>query len=450
MHRVAKRAVAVTVLAVLLLAGLSFFVAEYVSQAEKWVVFPGSPHVYDGGNIGTGTVTDRDGTLLLDMRQGRVYTDDSALRMAMLHWLGDRDGYISAPAIPHYSAQLAGFDLINGLYSFAGNRETAKLTLSAQVQKTALDALGEHRGTVAVYNYRTGEILCAVTTPTYDPDDVPDIAGDSSGRYEGVYLNRFTQSAYTPGSIFKIVTLAAALDCVDGIEQMQFTCTARREYGSDAITCERAHGTQSLKDAFCNSCNCAFAEISQLVGADTLYKYVKKFGVADSVSFDGITTAQGNFEKTDYAVSTAWSAIGQYTDLVNPCSYLTFVGAIAGGGSSSVPYLVQKAGSYRASTVSTGRIMSRDVAEKVREYMAYTVENKYGSENFPGLTVCAKTGTAEKDGEQISNGLFTGFVDSQQYPLAFFVCVEEGGYGRTACVPIASAVLAACVEEMSP
>ncbi|MBQ6832339.1 MAG: penicillin-binding protein [Oscillospiraceae bacterium] len=452
MNRVAKRAGAVILLVVLLLAGLTFFVTEYVMQAADWAVFPGSPHVYYAGNMGIGAVTDRDGILLLDMNDQREYSSSEAIRKSTLHWIGDENGNISAPAVPNYSSQMVGFDLVNGLYSYGGAGNVAELTLSASVQKTALEALGSYKGTVAVYNYKTGQLLCAVTTPTYDPLNEPDLENDPEGRYEGVYMNRFTQSAYTPGSIFKIVTLAAALEQIEGVEQMEFVCSGSQVYGVDQITCEDVHGTQSLKDAFCNSCNCAFAQLSGLLGQQALQDYVEKLRVTEPVSFDGITTVAGNYQAPAEPVNLAWSAIGQYTDLVNPCSFLTLMGAIAGGGEGAVPYVVEQVGNglsgYQAKTQYTQRVMSTEVAQIVQEYMRNNVLSKYGDDNFPGLTVCAKTGTGEMDGDRASNAMFAGFVTDAKYPLAFIVCVEEGGYGRATCVPIASAVLTACKEVL--
>lgn len=452
MNRVAGRAAAVILLAVLLLAGFAFFVAEFVMEAAEWAVFPGSPHVYYAGNMGTGVVTDRDGTLLLDMQEGRTYSSSEVIRRSTLHWVGDQSGNISAPAVPSYSSQIVGFDLLNGLYSYGSAGGVAKLTLSAKVQSVALEAMDGYKGTVAVYNYKTGEILCAVTTPTFDPMDPPDIENDPEGLYEGVYMNRFTQSAYTPGSIFKIVTLTAALDSLEDAQTMSFTCTGEQVYGVDRISCENVHGTQSLKEAFCNSCNCAFAQVADILGPQTLQRYGDKLGVTEAVSFDGITTVSGNYQAPEEPVSLAWSAIGQYTDLVNPCSFMTFMGAIAGGGQGAVPYVVAKAGDglsgYQAKTSYTDQIMDEELAALVQEYMRGNVINKYGDENFPGLTVCAKTGTAEMDGDQASNAMFAGFTLDEDYPFAFIVCVEEGGYGRATCVPIASRVLAACKEAM--
>ena len=450
MNRITKRTWIMGLFLLILLGGLLVFVFEYVTEAEKWVSFSGSPHLYNSSNIGCGSITDRSGELLLDISQGRTYSDSAATRKSTLHWLGDRKGYINAAAVSTYAGAMVGFDRINGVYDASGEGGTARLTLSAKVQNAALEAMGDRKGTVAVYNYKTGEILCALTTPTYDPENVPDIASDTAGAYDGVYLNRFVQSAYVPGSIFKIVTLSAALDCVPGIAEKTFTCRGKIEYGTEAVTCEKAHGTQTLKQAFANSCNCAFAQIAELVGRNNMVKYVEQFDVTKTLSFDGITTAAGNYDIADTAqVTFAWSCIGQHSDLVNPARYMTFMGAIAGGGVAVEPYLmehVENGGetTYQAKTKKTDRLMPESVANTVAEYMRNNVKTVYGDGNFGGLPVCAKSGTSQLGGGQKSNAMFAGFVDSEDYPLAFMVVVENGGYGSHTCVPILSKVLAAC------
>jgi len=438
------------VLIVVLLGGMLLFLGEYLTQARQWVAFTGSPHVYNNTNLGLGTITDRSGTVLLDIGEGRTYAGDAATRQSTLHWLGDRKGYINAAAVAAYAGEMAGFDIVNGIYDASGEGGRAQLTLSATVQNAALEAMAGRKGTVAVYNYKTGEILCALTTPTYDPDNVPDIEGDTSGEYEGVYLNRFLQSAYTPGSIFKIVTVAAALECVPGIEEQSFTCYGKLEYGTEAVTCETAHGKQNLKQAFANSCNCAFAQVAEKVGKKNMVAYVEKFGVTKELSFDGITTAKGNYDISETApVSFAWSCIGQHSDLVNPARYMSFMGSVAGGGEGVEPYLMARVSSggnttYEAKPRKTGRILSEQTAQKVRQYMRNNVQSVYGDWNFPGLSVCAKSGTSQLGGGQKSNAMFAGFVENAEYPLAFVVVVENGGYGSHTCVPILSKVLAAC------
>ena len=454
MNRITKRTWIMGLFLLLLLGGLLFFVWEYVTQAESWVSFSGSPHLYNSSNIGCGTITDRSGNLLLDISQGRTYSDDANTRKSTLHWLGDKKGFINASTVSTYAASMVGYDRINGVYNASDEGGNARLTLSAKVQNAALEAMGNRKGTVGVYNYKTGEILCALTTPTYDPENVPDIANDTTGAYDGVYLNRFLQSAYVPGSIFKIVTLSAALDCVPGIEDMTFPCRGKIEYGTEAVTCEKAHGTQTLKQAFANSCNCAFAQIAEKVGKNNMVKYVKQFQVAQKLSFDGSTTAAGNYDISNTApVSFAWSCIGQHSDLVNPARYMTFMGAIGGRGTAAEPYLMAKVTSggdttYEAKTKKTDRLMSESVADTVAAYMRNNVKTVYGDGNFGGLPVCAKSGTSQLGGDQKSNAMFAGFVDSEQYPLAFIVVVENGGYGSHTCVPVISKVLSACKAVM--
>ena len=443
MNKIAKRSAVALILCLVLLVGFGLFVWEYGANAADWVLFPGSPHVYTGGNIGCGTITDRDGNVLLSLSGDRVYTADSLLRQATVHYLGDRHGSVSAPSLAHYAQQIVSYDLLNGVYVYGSTGSTAQLTLSAKLQKAALTALGEKSGTVAIYNYETGALLCAVTSPTFDPDgEITEV--------DSMYLNRFTQGLYTPGSIFKIVTLASALEDDPTIQNRLFTCSGSVAYGPDKITCERPHGTQTLQSAFRNSCNCAFAQIAVSLGAEKMTAYAQKFGVADAVSFDGITTAKGRYDVSSGAsVHIAWSGVGQHTNLVNPCAYLTFVGAIAAGGQGVTPYLVQSVREgydtlYQAEGEAAQRIISEETAAILRDYLRSNVADKYGDENFAGLTVCAKTGTAEVGSDKKPNAMLTGFALDEEYPIAFIICVEDGGYGAQVCIPIAKEVLAAC------
>ena len=454
MHRVMKRTWVIHVFLLILLVGMGFFLCEYMTEAQRWVAATGSPHLYNNSNIGCGTITDRSGMVLLDISMERSYAEDKTTRKSTLHWLGDRKGFINAAAVSNYADEMAGYDKINGVYAATGEAGNAQLTLSAWVQNTALDALDGRKGTVAVYNYKTGEILCAVTGPTFDPDNVPDIAADDSGKYDGVYLNRFVQSAYVPGSIFKIVTLSAALENIPDITEQSFRCYGKIEYGTEAVTCETAHGNQSLERAFANSCNCAFAQIAEQLGKTNMVEAVKKYELTQSLSFDGITTAQGNYNVSDTApVTFAWSCIGQHSNLVNPARYMTFMGAIANGGSAAEPYIMAQVQNgeevtYEAEIHKTGRLMSEETADAVKAYMRKNTEWVYGDWNFPGLKVCAKSGTSQLGGGQKSNAMFAGFVDSEEYPLAFMVVVENGGYGSHTCVPILSKVLGVCKAVM--
>jgi peptidoglycan glycosyltransferase len=184
-----------------------------------------------------------------------------------------------------------------------------------------------------------------------------------------------------------------------------------------------------------------------------MVRSVRRFGVTEKLTFDGITTASGNFLSGESdRLSLCWSGIGQHKDLVNPARYLTFLGAIAAGGAGVEPYVVSHVRSdgqitYRARAHETGRLMSRATARMVSEMMRNNVVIKYGDHHFSGLTVCAKSGTAET-GSGETDALFAGFVTDDRYPLAFFVVVEEGGFGSQACIPVVARVLSVCKEVL--
>lgn len=452
MNRIAGRAWIALILVFALIGGMFFFLAEYLVKSEDWVLFSGSPHVYSNGKLADGMVLDRNGALLLDLSDGKTYAPNEELRKAMLHWVGDRQGNIRTAMLAEYAKEMVGFDRLNGVYTYAESPGRIQLTLSSQVQLAAAKALEGYRGSIAVYNYQTGEMICAVSAPNFDPENVPDIAGDTEGIYEGVYVNRFLQSAYTPGSIFKIATLAAAVECVPDILEHTFTCTGLYEIGTGDVSCEAAHGMQTLKETFANSCNCGFAQIVELIGAEKLARCMEQFGITDPVRFDGITTAKGNFDLSNaYGELLAWSGIGQHTDQVNPCAYMTFVGAIAAGGNGVNPHVVAQIrvgdnATYTAKTAKRERIMSQSTAVLLQDYMRNNVQSVYGDEHFPGLTVCAKTGTGEVGGDKKPNATMTGFVADEKYPFAFMIVVEEGGYGGVTCKPMIASVLAACKE----
>ena len=454
MKKVSGRAIFPLILAIVLLAGTVLLCVRYFVKAGEWVTFSGSPHVYTGVNLDGGVVTDRDGTLLLDSTDGRTYSADAVTRTATMHLLGDRYGYIQAPLLGSFADDMIGFDKINGLYGAEGTEANAALTLSAAAQTAAYQALGNYHGTVGVYNYKTGEILCAVTSPSYDPDNMPDIDADTSGAYDGVYVNRFFQAAYTPGSIFKIVTLAAAIETVPDWENLTFTCEGKTIIGGQEIICEGVHGTITLKQALAHSCNVAFGELAGKVGTKALMEYAEKLGLSESFECDGIPVKAGTVDLKDAdAGDLAWAGIGQYTDQVNALTFMRAMGRIAGGGTGAEPYLMAKITrgektAYEAKTETSSRALKAETAAKLTEYLRNNVATMYGDGQFGGLNVCAKSGTAEHEGET-ADAMFAGFCVDENCPLAFVVFVENGGSGSAVAAPIAAKVLQVCAAAIN-
>ena len=454
MKKVSGRAIFPLILAIVLLAGTVLLCVRYFAKADEWVTFSGSPHVYTGVNLDGGVVNDRDGTLLLDSTDGRTYSADAVTRTATMHLLGDRYGYIQAPLLGSFADDMIGFDKINGLYGAEGTEANAALTLSAAAQTAAYQALGNYHGTVGVYNYKTGEILCAVTSPSYDPDNMPDVDADTSGAYDGVYVNRFFQAAYTPGSIFKIVTLAAAIETVPDWENLTFTCEGKTIIGGQEIICEGVHGTITLKQALAHSCNVAFGELAGKVGTKALMEYAEKLGLSESFECDGIPVKAGTVDLKDAdAGDLAWAGIGQYTDQVNALTFMRAMGRIAGGGTGAEPYLMAKITrgektAYEAKTETSSRALKAETAAKLTEYLRNNVATMYGDWQFGGLNVCAKSGTAEHEGET-ADAMFAGFCVDENCPLAFVVFVENGGSGSAVAAPVAAKVLQVCAAAIN-
>ena len=453
MKKIERRAFVCLALALLLAAGLGVFLVRYFLDGGSWASSAFNRHLYNSsGELASGTVLDRDGDVLSEIVDGRrTYYDNATVRRATLHAVGDLQGNIGTGALNAFADKLTGYSLLNGAFG-AQRGNDLYLTIDARYNYTAYEALGGHAGTVAVYNYKTGEILCMVSAPSYDPLNVPEDI-ETSDRYEGAYLNRFLSSAFTPGSVYKTVTLTAALEEIPDLMEWTWTCEGSVQIGDETIVCSGTHGEQDIAAAFANSCNVAFALLAQELGADTLEKYTEQAGLTDSYSISGLPTARGSFDFdgiTDGQLG--WAGVGQYHDQVNPAALMVYMGAVANGGKAAEPYLmasIQKGEktTYTAKRSSTGRILEEATAKKLTEMMRYNVENIYGAWQFGDLNVCAKSGTAEQEG-QVANAMFAGFVQDADCPLAFVVFIENGGSGSAAAAPVAAQVLKACAAEI--
>jgi peptidoglycan glycosyltransferase len=415
-------------------------VYRYVVNGAQWAGFSGNKDVYSSGRLTRGAIYDRNGTLLYDAVTGS-YNEDSVIRTSTLHVVGDREGKIATSVQTEFGELLCGFSPITGT---SGDGNDLYLTVDAEINKVAYQAMGNYKGTVAVYNYLTGEIVCLVSTPSYDPDNVPTIT-DGDETYEGVYLNRFYSSTYTPGSTMKVVTLAAAIETLPDLYQQTFTCTGSTVIDGEVVNCAGVHGTQDIATAFANSCNVAFALLSDEIGGEALEQKVTEAGFLERHSVSGITTGAGYFALTGRDVDLAWAGIGQAEDLVNPCAMLRLMGAIANGGTPVEPRILgEKTGFLGISQTFSGetgeRIWSASTCEALKTMMRNNVVSHYGQDRFGSLNVCAKTGTAEV-GTTNPHSWFTGFVDDEENPYAFVVVVENSGSGSAVAGTVAATVL---------
>lgn len=144
-------------------------------------------------------------------------------------------------------------------------------------------------------------------------------------------MNRVLSSTFTPGSVFKVVTTAAAIEQLPDIFERSFTCTGSVKIGGDTITCPHAHGTMDFYSAFANSCNCVYAQLAVELGGETLERYARSAGLLESHDVSGIPTAAGSFDVGADDSNVGWSGVGQYDDLLNPCSLMMLMGCNRGG-----------------------------------------------------------------------------------------------------------------------
>lgn len=450
MKQVKQRTLLIYILVALFLAGLVVYCVRYVTQGSRWAAFSGNLSAYDGGVPALGQIMDRSGIVLYDAATGS-YNEDSALRRATLHAVGDKAGNISTSALQAFQKQLIGYDLLSGTTGGGGQ---VYLTLDSRLQTAAYQALDGHRGTIGVYNYKTGEILCMVSSPTFDPADPPQIE-DGDTRYDGVYLNRFLSSTFTPGSVFKVVTAAAALENLEDLTNRSFRCTGKVTIGGDTITCPYAHGSMDVYDAMARSCNCVFAQLASELGGSTLQQYAQQAGLLSAHSVSGIETAAGTYAVSDADSDVGWSGVGQYEDLVNPCSLMTMMGAIGGRGSAREPYLLEKVTTMSGGTRQTGssgtaQLWSADTCETLAKMLRGNVTETYGQSQFDDLPVCAKSGTAEVGQGKTPHSWFAGFVDSDDLPLAFVALAENGGGGADVAGRMAARVLLSARDVLAP
>lgn len=431
MKKINRRAFSVLLIAAFVIIGMSVYVLRYIDHGQDWALY------FSRANSGsTGELTDRNGLMLASFSATEnLFAQDADTRIANYHVTGDYWGRTGTGVLSNYWKDMQGFSLLTG--TTKAESSTLRLNIDAALNKTAYAALNGRKGAVLLCDYTTGELLCMVSSPSVDP-----MQGDAEPP-EGAYINRCFSAAFVPGSVFKLITAAAAIENLDNIDGRSFYCEGSYDIAGVEIKCSGTHYTQTFEQALSNSCNCAFAQIAVMLGQDTMIKYVKDYGFLDGHKLDGIPTAAGAYP-TEFVgdPELAWSGIGQSTDLVCPYSLLRFVSAVGNGGVLCEPRLI-----YSEKAPDKSRFMEAGTAKKLGQMMSYNVSAHYGGENrFPGLRLCAKTGTAEL-GDGTSHAWFAGFLSDEAHPYAFVVLIEQGGGGLSAAGTLANTLLQAAVSK---
>lgn len=446
MRTTGKRSVVLYILLALFAAGAIWLTISYFANGGKWAMQPYNAHLTSGS---LGEITDRSGNVLAKTVSGtRTYSDSETVRKALLHTVGDNNGYINTSVQATMRAKLSGYNPVTGITNtvLSSLGSSIQLTVDQDVCIAAYNALGDNNGTVMVYNYQTGDVLAKVSKPTFDPLAIPEDI-DENDAYKGAYLDKNLSASFPPGSIFKLVTQAAAAEKWSDWENREYTCEGAVTLGHSTITCLGTHGTITASQALGYSCNVYYALLARDLGTDALQSKAEQMGFNKSFTFGDVSAAKSTIDLKGAAENElGWAGVGQYTDLANPYHMLLLMGAIANDGTYTQPKLTQTADIFGAFTSDNRSLMSSTEAGQLKELMRSNVRDYYGISFPEGMEVCGKSGTAEVGGGKNPTCWFVGFSSNPSTPYAFVVVVEEGIGGIESAGSAAVAVMQAVAE----
>lgn len=365
------------------------------------------------------------------------------------------------------------------------------LTIDDRLQQVASEALGREKGSIVAVEPSTGKILAMVSYPTFDSNTVSENWEKlNSDDENSPLLNRATQGLYPPGSTFKIITAASALEISNTYMDFNFKCKGDAIFGNSILHCYngKAHGDVNMTSAFAKSCNGYFATVAEEIGNEQLIKTASDFGVNKDINFPL------EYKKSSFALAPdsggselAATAIGQGKTLASPLFMAMVTSAIANNGAMMQPYIVDHietpSGSVRNRTLPSKlfQVCDSSTAHKIADMMCEVVrsgtatnatfsvsgkaqvvnKDRVSSDSaitagaidieegrYSGkITVAAKTGTAENASGD-DHSWFVAFAPAEDPQIAVAVILENAGHGSKA-IPDAKKVMKTYIENLS-
>lgn len=354
----------------------------------------------------------------------------------------------------------------NALNSLAGISEpgnSVQLTIDSRIQRAAEQALAGRVGAIVALDPRSGAVLAWASAPTFDNTNIQAAieAANASGGADTSMYDRATLALYTPGSTFKVLTLASALE--NGLATLDTTYDSpgRMEIGgADVVSIgERGHGKISLAKAFALSSNTVFGQVADGLGAEKLVATARAFGYGQQLGLDFTTAASvmpNPKEMTEWEL--AWAGAGQpvgqghtpgpqATVMQNALMAAT----IANNGIAMNPYVVSQILAPDGTVLKTtrghslGQAVGSGTAEQVKQAMLDVVQNGTGSAAaIAGVKVAGKTGTAETNNAN-ANSTFVGFAPYDTPTVAIAVVIEQNAKGEESAAAVGGQVLRAAL-----
>ncbi len=373
--------------------------------------------------------------------------------------------------VSHRDATISG--LLNVILGGDARPRGLRLTIDDTLQQAAIEALGEEKGAIIAVDPRTGAVLASVSTPGFDPNELvgPDAAPAGSALEndpDQPLLHRTIAQTYPPGSTFKVITTAAALESgVAGpsteypdLEELELPNSTSTIHNYDESVC--TDGTEvTLEEAFVRSCNTTLAAVGMQVGADALSTTAEAFGFNEAIPYDLPVIPSAMPSADDYAddpAAIAQNALGQRDVRATPMQMALVAAAIANDGNIMIPFVVEDVFTHDGNIESTTeptlwrRAISPATAAVLSDLMEKVVISGTGrNAAVPDIRVAGKTGTAQVTGSA-PDVWFIGFAPVVPEPgerqIALAIVLEDGGsVGETASGGSVAAPIAASLIE---
>lgn len=327
-------------------------------------------------------------------------------------------------------------------------------TLDKNLQLASYEALGDQKGAIVALDPKTGEVLSMVSKPTFNPNDLENQWKQLSQDEETPFLNRATAGLYAPGSTFKVVTAASAIENISDVTTRTFNdegimyfneTTSLENYG------KIAHGQINLEEAFAFSSNVVFGSLALELGNDKLKNTAEKFYFNKEIPSQTLVLEDSRFPsyKKYEQGNIAQSGIGQSGVLASPMQMALVASTVANDGIMMEPNIVKEVIDKDGNTVSqvepkqAGEVISKETAEILQKYMRTVVTSGTGKNaNLWNVQVCGKTGTADHDsGDKVAHSWFIGFAPYDNPQVAFAVILEEGENSQKNAAAVAKDML---------
>lgn len=352
--------------------------------------------------------------------------------------------------------------------------ETIQSICEKYMQKGVEDNNVLNKGVCIAMDVNTGAILAMVTTDGYDLNNPYELSAKDkkkikstakskqaeaeSAAFSNMWRNKAVADTYMPGSVFKMCVASAALEENLVNEKTSFTCTGSISVEGETIHCSNisGHGTQNFVEAISNSCNPAFIQIGQMLGAGKFRQYYQGFGFSDKTGIDLPGEAEDSFWKEGKmgGVDLAVASFGQ-NFTITPIQMITACAAVSNGGYVVQPHVVSKITDSKGNVIKSvdkkikRQVISDDTSKKMNEYLEYNTERQGAAAGYiSGYKVAGKTGTTEKRGvtkvessfseDYISS--FCGYApaDDPQIAMLVFFDTPDGDayYGSQVSSPV--------------